>query len=312
MSAGLLGQWGLKSETTFGTAVTPDKFHQGFLSGVPARQQPPLISNGIVAGRYTPKCLSTGAKIVSGTVKTELVPSPMSTLLRHMFGTIATTGAGPYTHTASPGPLKGQSLTLQFGVPGTGGTVHPFTFSGCKIPKWVLGAKAGELATLDFDFSAKDYVTATALASASYGTSCPFTYINGSVSVAGVVQTSVKSFQLTATRPMRVGNDGIFIGATTIGEQLGTGRGTYVIDVDAEFEDLTIHNLANTAVAVVLTFSNGTDSLTITCNSWVDAMTPNIEGVDSLSSFKYSLECYGSSDAAAITAVLVNSESTDT
>ena len=56
-----------------------------------------------MVGRRTAACISTGAKTVQGTVELELTPAPLATLMRHMFGTINTTGSGPYTHTASLG-----------------------------------------------------------------------------------------------------------------------------------------------------------------------------------------------------------------
>lgn len=309
MSAGLLGQLGLKSESVWGTAVTVDQFHAGYLSDNPVRQQPGLVSKGIRKNRRTATCISTGAKTVSGKFQTELYVSPLATLLRHMFGTIATTGSGPYTHTASPGSLNGQSFTAQVGIPGTAGTVHPFTYSGCKIPNWTLKGVQSALATLDLDVSAKDYVTATALASASYGTTCPFTFVQGSVSIAGSAIAEVKSFELTSKRPLRVQH---YLGSVLIGEQLETGTADYGIKVETEFKDLTVHDLANTGVAVVLAFSDGTNSLTITTNAWVDAATPTIGGVDSLTSFTFMAEPYGTTDAAAITAVLINAEVLDT
>lgn len=311
MSAGLLGQFGLKSESVWATGVTPDKFVQAWIGGLPARNQPPLVSQGIRAGRRIPTCLSTGPKDVKGTINMELNPAPMATLLRHMHGTIGTTGAGPYVHTASLGSLAGQSFTGQFGVPSTGGTVVPFTFVGCKIPKWSIKAKAGEIAQFSMDLSAKDYVTATALASASYGTTCPYTFAQGTVSVAGTQVATVKDVELTCTRPLRVGKDGTYLGSVLISEQLETGRADVRIKVTNEFESLTIHDLANTGVAVVLTFTNGTDILAITTNAWIEPFTPSVEGVEALSSSQFEAMCYGTTDAAALTSVLTNTESLD-
>lgn len=308
MSAGFQGQFGLKSESTWGTPVTPDLFVGGWLSGNPVREQPPLVSAGIRAGRRTPSCISTGAKTVQGTVELELTPNPLATLMRHMWGTINTTGAGPYTHTASLGPLNGKSFTGQWGIPGTGGTVHPFTMPGCKLPSWTVKGTAGEIAGLSLEVSAKDYVTATALASASYPASCPFVFTQGSVSVAGSTVADVKSFEQTCTRPLRIAH---FMGSALISEQIETGRAEMMLTVDAEFASLTIHDLANTAVAVVLSFSNGSDTLTITNNAWVIPTTPMVDGADSLSTFTFQAQAYhATSDASASTAVLVNTEST--
>lgn len=299
------GQLGFKTEATYGTAETVDQFHPGFLSGNPVREQPPLVSNAIRAGRRTPSCISTGAKSVAGTIETELYPTTLATQLTHMFGTVNTTGAGPYTHTASPGSTDGKSLTIQAGIPDSGGTVRPFTYKGAKFEGWQLGATAGELAMLSLDVIAQDYVTATALASASYVAGCPLTFVQGSVSVAGTPLTEVKSFTLSCSRPLRKEHR---IGSALIMTPVEVGRSEYTIEVDTEFTDLTLHDLANTAVAVVLTFSNGTETFTITMNVWVDPRTPEVQGGDSLTSSSFGGQCYGSSDAVAITAVLVNSE----
>lgn len=299
------GQLGFKTETVYGTAVTVDQFHTGYLSGNPVRDQPPLISNAIRAGRRTPSCVSTGAKTVEGSISTELYVAPLATQLLHMFGTLNTTGAGPYTHTASPGSTDDKSLTIQAGIPDSSGTVQPFTYSGAKFQGWNLGAAAGEIATLELDVVAQDYVTATALASASYLAGCPFTFIHGEVSVDGTPLTEVKSFNLSCARPLRKEH---VIGSTLIMKPVEIGRSEYNVEVDTEFTDLTLHDLANTAVAVVLTFDDGTNSLVITMNAWVTATTPEVGGEGSLTSFSFSAMPYGDTDADAITAVLINGE----
>lgn len=310
MSAGLAGQVGWKSESTWGTAVTPDLFHAGYLNGNPVREQPPLVSKGIRAGRRTATAIAAGAKIVEGQFAFELYASPMATLLRHLFGTIATTGAGPYTHTASPGPLNSKSLTIQVGIPGTGGTVHPFTYSGCKIHEWTLKATAGEYAQIELGrVTAKDYVTATALATASYLSSVPFTFIQGAVTIAGVSQANVEEFELKSTRPLRVQHP---IGSATIMEQFEEGQAEYEFSAKARFSSLTLHDLLNTTVAIVLSFSDGTNSLTITQNAWVVPNTPEIGGADEISEYEFKAVPYGTTDAAAITAVLINQESSST
>lgn len=307
MSAGLFGQMGFKTEVTWATPVTVDKFHGGYLSDNPVREQPPLVSQGIRAGRRMPTCVSPGKRTVRGPFKLELAPAPLASLSRHMLGTINTTGVDPYTHAGSIGPLNGKSFTTQVGVPGTGGVVHPLTFFGCKLPGWAVKAAAGAIATLDLDVSAKDYVTGTALAAASYATSsCPFTFVHGSVSVDGDLLAEVKSFELAVQRPLRIEH---YTGSLLIAEQLEMGRAEGRVKVETEFADLTIHDLGNTTVAVILAFDNGAgETLEITTNAFVEPTTPVITGVDGLSSFNISSLCHGSTDAAALGWELVNHE----
>lgn len=309
MTAGFEGQLGFKSESVWGTAVTVDQFHPGFLSEALVRDQPPLVSQGIRAGRRTPTSAQAGPKTVSGPVELELFNEPLATLLTHMFGNVVTTGAGPYTHTADPGAVLSKSFTLQVGVADVGGTVRAFTFSGCKLPRWTISANAGEIAKLSLDVSAKDYVTGTALASASYGTGVPFMFIDGSVSIDGNTIATVESFELTCQRPLRVKHA---LGAATIIEQVETGQSEYRISVTPDFEDLTLHDLANTEVATVLTFNNGSETFTITTNTFVMPKTPSNDGVNSLASEEFEGVILGTSDSNAIQAVLVNDETSAT
>lgn len=299
------GQLGFKSESVWGTAVTVDTFHEGYLSDNPVRTQEPIVSQGVRAGRRTASCMSAGPKTVQGPFSLELHPEPLATLMTHMFGTVNTTGSDPYAHTATPGAAEG-SFTAQVGIYGSGSTVHPFTYEGCKLTGWTITGQAGETAKLDLDVIAQDYVTGTALATASYGgTGCPFTFVHGSVSVAGSTLAEVTSFNLQADIPRRIKHG---MGSALILDPLENGRRNHTITVETDFEDLTLHGLANTAVAVVLTFDNGSEDLTITTNSYVVPSTPTHPGVDGETSETFTAMCYGSTDAAAITAVLNNSE----
>lgn len=299
------GQFGFKTESTWGTPVVVTTFHEGYLSDNPVRTQAPIVSEGVRAGRRTASCAQAGDKIVQGPFAFEAHPEPLATLLTHMFGTVNTTGAGPYAHTATPGDAE-DSFTAQVGIQDSGGTVRPFTYEGCKLTGWKLGGTAGQTAKLGIDVIAQDYVTATALASASYaGTGCPFVFSHGSISVAGSALAEVTSFELAATIPRRIKHAA---GSTLIIDPRENGRRDHVITVETEFEDLTLHGLANTSVAVVLTFDNGSEDLTITANAFVEPGTPTHPGVNGEATETFKAMCLGTTDAAAITAVLNNDE----
>ncbi len=307
MTAGRYGQFGFKTETEWGTPVTVDTFHEGYLSGNPVRTQPPLMSKGI-NGRRTAKSAQAGAKTVQGSFSFELLPSPLATLLTHVFGTVATTGAeAPFTHTYSPGSTDAKvGFTAQVGIPDDSGVVRAFTYEGCRATDMTINGTAGEIATFDIGTVAEDYVTSTALASASFGTDVPFTFIDGSVSIAGSEVATVENFTLTATIPRRITHR---IGSALIMEPVEAGENTYEITVTPKFQDLTLTDLANTEVAIVLAFDNGTDSLTITTNAFVNPSTPQVAGADAEATESFSAMCMsGTDDATAITAVLVNSE----
>ena len=304
----IAAQLGFKTESTYGTAATVDQFHAGFVSESISQQIARIESQGKRAGRYTNHAWVEGAITVSGSVQLELWDEPAATLLRHMFGTIATTGSGPYTHTASPGELD-ESLTIQVGRPDIGGTVRPFDYAGCKIPSWELACAVGEIPMLSLDVSAQSEATGGTLASASYPTAAPFVFTQASITVAGTENTTVSSATLSANN--NIATDRHRLNSQSINEQLDNGMREFSGTIQAEFEDLTAYNrfVNGTEAALVYKFDNSTDSLTITMNVRFDGDTPETPTDGRLSQPLPYVCTSGSSDSASIEAVLVNAES---
>jgi len=307
LPGGADAQVGFKTEVTPGTAVTVDKFLP-FLSDE-IEQQIEYMDTQTLGARHTTTATKQGKRTVAGPLKTELGNTTLATLLKHMFGTIVTTGAGPYTHTASPGPLTGKSMTIQGGRPMIDGTVQPFTYAGCKFPGWTLAVNVGELAKLDLDIIGMTETTATALAVASFDTSwAPFTFVESSLNIAGSAPNNVRSMSLTAVNQVG-GRWGL--GSATSKEPLQAGKRPYTGTVVIDFESLTAYNrfVNGTQAAMVDTFSNGTQTLVITKNVVFTGKTPGVKGFDLLAQ-ELPYRCLSAtSDAAAITAVLTNSES---
>lgn len=304
----LTSQAGLKTETTWGTGVTVDKFLPMLSEGV-KNQIDRMKVNAALGGRLVQAKWRPGKQKIDGPVTMYLPNVTLATILRHMFGTIATTGAGPYTHTASPGSLVNQSFTMQLGRTDDAGTVQPFTYAGGKIGGWELSATAGELAQLRLDTSFQSETTGTALATASYAAGWqPFSFIEGSVTIAGTASTKIRSFRLACA----ANQEGAFhIGSAQISQQYQNGQRVFSGQLVADFSGLTEYAryTAASEFALVLAFSNGTDSLTVTMNVAYDGETPNVTGLDLVPLNLPYTATSGTSDAAAITAVLINSDS---
>lgn len=305
----MAGQAGWKSEVTWGTGVTPDEF-------VPVTQatltvdQGPLRPAGIRAGRVTRAPGQPGAKVVSGTLEMELPNVNIATLLKHCFGAVNTTGAGPtYTHTYSPATSVGDSLTLQTGVQDAAGTTHPFTATGVKPGSWTLACAVGEFAMLTVEWTARDVENATALATASYpATLAPFTFVQGAISVDGNPVVSANSCTLSFSKGLR--DTRHVLGSRFIREQLEEEHWEITSTIEADFDDLTIYALADpmTQVDSVFEFDNGADSLTITCSGQVIGDPPSLTKIG-LESQTINLDHSSAvDDATAITAVLINTE----
>lgn len=303
----MAGQIGHKSEASWGTAVTVDTFVP-VLSANLTIDEGYIRSEGIRAGRRTRNPARLGRRTIGGNVELELPNTSVAALLKHLFGAVSTTGAGPYTHTYTPGAHASKSLTVQTGIEDAGGTVRPFTASGAKINGWTISAAIGELARLSYEFSAKDVTTGTALATASYASTTPFSFVDASVSVNGSAVASANAFTLTASKGLRA--DRHVLGSRLIREQLEQERFEFITEITADFDDLTLFALAEAAtqVASVITLSNGTESLVITCSGQVVGDPPSLTS-NGLEPQTIRVDhSHASSDASAITAVLTNSE----
>lgn len=306
MPGGGDAQLGWASETTPGTAVTVTKF-MPFVSEAIKREQPLLLTNTLSA-RRTRRYSRGGIIEVGGPFSTELPNTTIATFLGHVFGTKATSGVGPYTHTYSPGDLTSKSLTVQVGRPATTTTVHPFTYAGMKIQTWEIAANVGELATLTGTFAGMTETTATALAVATIDSAwAPFIFSEATLTIGGSAQNAVRSVTIggdnkVATRPR--------LGSLTSKEPLENGPRDYTGTVSADFESLTNYNLFvnGTLSTLVVAFTSGANSLTFTCKVRFSGETPAVDGFDLLEqSLPFACES-PTSDADAITAVLVNSE----
>lgn len=303
----MAGQVGLKTEVTFGTGVTPDIFVPVLSSSLNV-DEGYIRSEGIRAGRRTRNPARLGRRVLGATVEQELYNGSIATLLKHAFGGVSTAGAGPYTHTFTPGAHLAKSFTFQVGIEDTAGTVNPFTLTGAKMPSWSLSAAVGELAKFRYDVVAKDATTATGLATASYSTLTPFSFVEASITVNGSAVASANAVTISCNKGLRT--DRHVLGSRLILEPREQDRFEFVTEITADFDALTLYNLsvAATQVASVLTISNGTESLTITCSGQVVGDPPSLESQGIESQTIRLDHSHASSDASAITAVLVDSE----
>lgn len=185
-------QLGVIDESTYGTtpgAVT--RFYEyesesieeteGRTEGDPLR----VGSSYVRSDRFTP--YFSGA---AGSVQLAAMTKGFGFWLKHMMGSVATTGPAEtvvYTHTGTEGALQGKSFSLQLNRPlHPTGTNQPFLYKGGKINEWTFSnaVDGNLLVDLDLDFQQVD--TATALATAAYPTLMEnFTWAGGVVSIGG-------------------------------------------------------------------------------------------------------------------------------
>lgn len=306
MPGGADGQIGWKTEVTPGTAVTVDTFLP--IRSEDIKQNINYLDTQTISARKVLRLTKQGAKSIEGGFTTELPNTDIATLLKHMFGTVTTTGVGPYTHTFTPADLTGDSLTVQVGRPASDGTVHPFTYAGCKISDWTISAATGEIATLECSLLGMSETTGTALAAASYDAAWePFVFTEASLTIAGTSAGTVRDLSLSGSNAVELRHR---LGSANSKQPLEIGLRTYDGTVTTDFDDLTHYNMFvnGTEAALVSTFSNGTESLEITQNIQFTGETPEIPGFELLAQNLPFRVISSTSDADGITAVLTNSE----
>lgn len=378
IKSGLAAQIGFVTETTAGVAKTPTLFLPIVDESIELAKER-LESAGVISGRRVLDSLSWngGPNTVSGDIGLELTNRGLGVIFKHMFGGVATTGSGPYTHTFTPGDLSGTAFTTQVGVPDVGGTVRPKTAGGCKVASWELAVSAGEIATLGLSVigqnmqigsrvvadgvlntttlvtSATAAFTAADVGKSISGTGIPVgAYIAAVVSATNITLSAAASATASgvsvtiglplasATLPASIkplkfnhgtvtiggsavnvkaatisGDNGLaddrrFIGDLNISEPIETDLRTYDGTLDLEWSDLTQWNryVAGDEFAIVLAFTSGTDSVTVTMNARYDGGSPSVSGRDIVEQ-SLPFKAIGTTDAAAITAVLINSDS---
>jgi hypothetical protein len=312
IASGLVAQVGFAEETTPGTRVTPTRFYEFTQESLRLNKRR-MESKGLRANRVVgPNRWASGSQDVTGGVTFECAPQGFGLLLKHAIGPNATTGAGPYTHTfASGGILDTYALTCQLGRPSTDGTVRPFDYLGLTVTDWSLDAAVNEFLMMTLNLYGMDEQTNQTLATASYpATITPFTYLQGSLTIAGAAQ-DIKSIGLKGDNAVATGRHQIRATTPALPKQpLQNDRRSITGSLTADFVDLTLYNrfVTGTEAAMVLAFVSGTNSLTITANVRFDGETPNVGGAALLDVTLPFICTSQTSDAAAFTAVLVNGD----
>lgn len=269
-------QFGVKDETVFDTAVVVDRFFE--YSGDPAPVRP-------IPGRTEGNPLRVGSRFrraarvvpytdhAEGTVELDVMNKGFGFWLPHLLPSVATTGAGPYTHTATEGSdssaLMGNSFTAQFNAPfHPAGTNQALTFSGGKVPKFTLGCDIDGMLVLSLDLWFASFTTATALATASYPTDLEnFAWSHGVVSVGGSA-FDITSVNFEVDQGYKL--DRKQIRGNTAPKEPTPGRPSGSWSLEADFNSLAqwnrVHSttVSGLSAAIVGTWTNGDDVIVVT------------------------------------------------
>ena len=315
-------QLGTAEETTYGTPVTVDRFYE-FLGGESLdRQQQVLMPQGLRKGLrhgLGPRRALT-KRWGAGSVSMEVATTGFGRWFKHMLGDFTTSQVttGVYTHTFTPGSLKGKSLTIQKGVEKTDETVQALTFHGCKIPSWELSVSVDGYLQLTVEVDAEDVEDDTALAAASIGTIKNFHFAHATISKDSTPIAGVSDASIRGTNALNV--ERWFLGTAGLKEEpLENGLRTLAGDLSAEFRDMaTFYEAfeADTSMELVLAFvgdpigsTTVTEGLTITLSDVrLTGEAPKVSGPEpAVQSVPF--EAYEDASGSSITITYTTSDS---
>lgn len=178
IGSGLSDQFGIETESVFGTPVAVSRFVEidsETLELKPVNAQ----GNGLHSGGLVRRAARRQqvARQAAGDVVFDLPSAGMGKFLQHMLGSFSTTATvlsgAAYQQIHNTGSLQGKSFTAQKAAPDTTGYLHPLTYPGSKITAWELSAQAGQNVKCKLTIDAMDEatessaVTPTTLASAA-------------------------------------------------------------------------------------------------------------------------------------------------
>lgn len=309
--SGISAQLGYKAETVVGTAVTVDTFLP-LVSESIKRTENFLESAGIIAGKrfLTSNQWNAGTVDIEGSIGLELMTHDMDGLFLALLGSKTGSGTSGAPWVFTPASTIGKSLTIQVGRPAIDGTVHPFTYAGCKIVKAQIELQADSIATLGLDIvgSVTDETTATALATASYTSGIkPFKFTHGTVTIAG---SSANVKQITIDIDQNLDTSRRFIGNAKIAEPLPSDLMSCTGSMMLEFDALTNYAriAAHTEADVVLTLTNTVQSIVIDMHCRFDGETPTVSGRGILEQpLSFTAVADSTTDGSALTITVIES-----
>lgn len=220
---GLQSVLGYKAETTYGTAVTVDRFVE-FLSESLERRQNVLQSNGIRGGQSAIHARRGSRRAISsqdggGQFSMEIPKTGFGVLLNQLMGGTATVaqqgGTIAYLQTHAWASGTGKSMTIQKQIRDQANAeVESFTFKGSKVTGAEFSISVDQLAQATFDIDSRQVVTDVAMASPSFTSPGLFSFAEATVKLAGVAATVVTDCSVRFDRPQNtdkryLGNQGL-------------------------------------------------------------------------------------------------------
>lgn len=233
-------QLSIVDEAAYGTPLTTTRFFEYLSEGIEEKEGR-TESEPLRAGftkrndRFTP--YFAGA---SGSLELNPLTKGFGLWLKHMLGTVTTTGPAEvtaFTHTATMGDLLGKFFTLQANRPfHPAGTNQAFTYSGGKVTDWTISNSVDGDLVVELGLDFQTVSDAIALATASYPTGMEtFSWAGGTLTVGGSA-VDITEFSVKGNNNLDV--DRRFIRGNTLKKEPTGGKREVEFSLSCDFESL--------------------------------------------------------------------------
>jgi hypothetical protein len=306
--------WAFVKESTYGTPVTTTKampFVSETLELSPNMTETETLKGGVSV--RTDSSWRIGYFSGSGSIQTLVYTHGTAALTELMLGGIATTGAGPYVHTASVDDTI-PSATMMFTYGGTTSHLSKIV-DGVMVDSWEIAVAVGENVTLGLDVVYQDETIATADAlDGSYpATQTPFAALDFGTLTIGGTDYCVQNLRVRGSNNLNTGI--ICVGDTQIQQPVPTGAfrditGEVEILLDSASTGLYPTFKAGTPAAIVATATSGASIFTINARVRLDGHPVTVGSPDILTTSIPFTITTASTAAAGLSLVTTNTDST--
>lgn len=170
VGTGLGASIGLAAESTYGTYVAPTRFFAGRSFNLKKAFGLQPVS-GVMAGRPMAPDEVVTTEAGTGHLEADVMRSQWGLILQHLFGgsvaPVQQGGSAAYLQSHVWTDNIGKFLSVQKGVPDTGGTARPYTGLGSKITQAEFSCGVGENLQAAVDFDIRQISEAQSLAAPS-------------------------------------------------------------------------------------------------------------------------------------------------
>ena len=299
---------GLGEESTWGTAVSRTNWR-------------PLISTELVrtiekVPRPSLRVGAAGAMrrahyiqqdLAGGVFSIECTYENVGLLIKHIMGTVATTGSGPYTHTYTFADDVPTGLTIE-NVRGTGTSE---VFEGCRINTATLAVSAGGVMTMDCEVIAETSAARGSAGSASFGSGdTPVLHSHATTLSFNGATYDLVDMTLTINNALATRQH---LGSAVTKKPLRADFQSVELAVTLEVSDVAYTAFTADSVSdAVITFNSGAQAFQINVhNAYISAATDPVSDANVISQ---SLTFVGQSDGTdeGCKIIVVNNNSSST